>query len=143
LTQPWAIDPTKLQAIPELGQFLLARGFKNSPTPPAIAYEELEQEYARLLGVPSPVVEMPFATSWMLFRVCIFFSQCIMDLLTCCYGLQLSVISQGVAARYARRQASSESAFIQQKLFPVFAALARQALEDAGLHVADSPKAKL
>lgn len=69
LTQPWAIDPSSLARVPEFSQFSLARGFKNAPQPPAIAYDELECEYARLLGIPAPIVEMPFVTSWMLFRV--------------------------------------------------------------------------
>jgi hypothetical protein len=59
------------------------------------------------------------------------------------YHRQLSIICQGIAARYARRQASSEAAFIQQKIFPLLGQLARQTLEDAGYKIEDSPKAKL
>jgi hypothetical protein len=61
--------------------------------------------------------------------------------------MQLSIISQGIAARYARRQASSEKAFIQVKMFPVVGELARLALEDAGYSIdeggEDNTKAKL
>jgi hypothetical protein len=70
LTQPWAIDNTRLPRGPEFKPFSLLRGFKNAPEPPAIEYEQLEREYARLLGIPYPIVEMPFVSSWMLFRVC-------------------------------------------------------------------------
>jgi hypothetical protein len=48
---------------------------------------------------------------------------------------QLGIICQGIAARYARRQASSEKAFIQQKMFPMFGELARKTLVDAGYDV--------
>jgi hypothetical protein len=44
----------------------------------------------------------------------------------------LSIISQGIAARYARRQASSAAAHIHQQIFPLFGELARGVLADAG-----------
>ena len=46
--------------------------------------------------------------------------------------LQSGVIAQGIAARVARRQASSEQAHIYVEWFPKFGALARGVLEDAG-----------
>jgi hypothetical protein len=54
----------------------------------------------------------------------------------------LSVISQGIAARYARRQASSEKAHIHVNGFPIVGALAKKILEDEGISVMNA-KAKL
>lgn len=48
---------------------------------------------------------------------------------------QLAIISQGIAARYARRQASSEKAFIHPIMFPIVGMLARKVLEDEGIEV--------
>lgn len=45
--------------------------------------------------------------------------------------IQLAVIAQGVAARYARRQASSEKAFMYRDVFPLLGHLAWGAIEDA------------
>ncbi|KAI9507758.1 protein kinase subdomain-containing protein PKL/CAK/ACAD [Russula earlei] len=61
---------------------------------------------------PYPIVEMGFARSWMLFR--------------------LAVILQGIAARHARRQASSEHAHIFATRFPLIGKLALRVLEDEG-----------
>jgi len=46
--------------------------------------------------------------------------------------LQAAVIMQGIAARRARRQASSEQAHLYAALFPRFGGLARGVLEDEG-----------
>ena len=46
---------------------------------------------------------------------------------------QSAVIMQGIAARYARRQASSERAFIYVAGFPFVGHLAYQTLEEAGV----------
>lgn len=56
-------------------------------------------------------------------------------------NLQLSIISQGIAARYARRQASSEHAYLHAQGFKVIGKLAKIVLEDAGITIA--PKSKL
>jgi hypothetical protein len=58
------------------------------------------------------------------------------------YHIQLAIITQGIAARYARRQASSEKAFVYQKVFPLFGTLAKQALVDAGYQIDDGPDSK-
>lgn len=58
-----------------------------------------------------------------------------------CHSHQLAIISQGIAARYARRQASSEAAHIHVSLFPVFGQLAIKVLEDEGISI--ESKAKL
>ncbi|KZV79305.1 hypothetical protein EXIGLDRAFT_598764, partial [Exidia glandulosa HHB12029] len=59
------------------------RGKPRSEVP--VVYDELECEYCRVMGLEYPIREMTFASSWMVFR--------------------LAVITQGIAARYARRQA--------------------------------------
>lgn len=53
---------------------------------------------------------------------------------------KLAIISQGIAARYARRQASSEKAFIHPQFFPVVGRLARSILEDDGFTIDVKPK---
>ncbi|PPQ80000.1 hypothetical protein CVT26_004404 [Gymnopilus dilepis] len=116
LTQPWSIDPNNL---PEGGKGLL-KGFKNVTEDVPIPLEDLEREYCRLMKQPYPIREMVFVRSWMLFR--------------------LSVISQGIAARYARRQASSEKAYLHVKGFPIIGALAIQVLQDEGIHLTSTAK---
>ena len=54
---------------------------------------------------------------------------------------QLAVISQGIAARYARRQASSEYAYLHVSGFPVVGKLAKIVLEERGINL--ESKAKL
>ena len=83
-------------------------GFKDSAEQPA-DLGELEREYCRLTRQPYPLPGLVFARSWMLFR--------------------LAVIVQGIAARYARRQASSEKAPLYPALFPLVGRLAKEAME--------------
>lgn len=108
LTQPWSIDPKVLP--PHIKSSGLV-GFKNNADAAPVELEVLEREYCRLTKQPYPIKEMSFARSWMLFR--------------------LAVIAQGVAARYARRQASSEKAFMYRDVFPLLGHLAWGAIEDA------------
>ncbi|KAI0691906.1 kinase-like protein [Cytidiella melzeri] len=103
LTQPWHVDPKQN---PEI-----LHGFKNSDIAPC-SLEELEREYCKVTGQPYPIQELVFANSWMLFR--------------------LAIIAQGIAARYARRQASSEKAPLYPKIFPIVGNLARQLIEESG-----------
>ncbi|THH18532.1 hypothetical protein EW146_g2467 [Bondarzewia mesenterica] len=112
MTIPWSIDLSKVPGGDSVTQFSLLRGFKNTTKDVPIPLEDLEREYCHLTNQPYPIKEMVFVRSWMLFR--------------------LAIISQGIAARYARRQASSEKAFIQGQMFPVIGGLARAVLEDAG-----------
>ncbi|EMD33149.1 hypothetical protein CERSUDRAFT_118211 [Gelatoporia subvermispora B] len=116
MTLPWAVDPALLPK--EFPASSALPGLKNAKDAP-IQLEELEREYCRLTKQPYPIEEMIFARSWMLFR--------------------LSVISQGIAARYARRQASSEKAYIHVKLFPYIGHFAYVAQQEAG----KAPPAKL
>jgi len=107
LTQPWALEPDDFK-----GGMV---GFKNSPSTQPISLAELEREYCRAMQQPYPITEMVFARSWMLLR--------------------LSVISQGIAARHAQRQATSEQAHLYAAAFPLIGMLARRVLEDeAHLH---------
>jgi aminoglycoside phosphotransferase (APT) family kinase protein len=62
LTQPWVLDPVDVSGI--------MVGFKNSPEMEPISLAELEREYCRVTQQPYPIIEMGFARSWMLFRVC-------------------------------------------------------------------------
>ncbi|KAJ7876200.1 kinase-like domain-containing protein [Mycena olivaceomarginata] len=108
LTMPWSIRPTDMQ----IGAVMSGR-FKGAPERQPIALEELEREYCRHTNQPYPIPEMVFARSWMLFR--------------------LAVISQGIAARVARKQASSEQAFILAKAFPLIGKVAKNVIEEADI----------
>ncbi|KAJ7099543.1 protein kinase subdomain-containing protein PKL/CAK/ACAD [Mycena belliarum] len=118
LTQPWSVRTSDTELDPQQ-PFL--RGFKGEAGAEPAPLEVLEREYCRLTNQPYPIVDMPFVRSWMLFR--------------------LAVISQGIAARVARRQASSEHAFIHVKGFPLIGRLSQIALEDAGINI--TARAKL
>jgi len=114
LTQPWAVDPKDLHGMSTV------LGFKNAAKDVPIPLEDLEREYCRLTNQPYPIIEMVFVRSWMLFR--------------------LAVISQGIAARYARRQASSETAYKHATMFPMVGNLARKVLEDEGIKIGATSK---
>ncbi|TFK74646.1 kinase-like protein [Pluteus cervinus] len=115
LTQPWSIHPTDVPTSrPSL------RAFKGATNDIPIALEDLEREYCGLMNQPYPITEMIFVRSWMLFR--------------------LSVIAQGIAARSAQRQASSENAYIYAEIFPIIGRMARKVLEDEGIHLEHGSK---
>lgn len=116
LTQPWSID---MKDFPKNSSFIM-HGYKGTSEHVPIALEDLEQEYCRLTNQSYPIHEMVFVRSWMLFR--------------------LSVILQGIAARYGRRQASSEHAQLHMLGFPVVGKLARIVLEDQGLKLDQKSK---
>ena len=80
---------------------------------------------------PHPIAEMEFARSWMLFRVRhhLSFSPSPpqyygADSFLFTLPFQLAVISQGIVARHARRQASSEQAHVYASKFPLIGELA-------------------
>ncbi|EJT99683.1 APH-domain-containing protein [Dacryopinax primogenitus] len=110
LLQPWYADPLFLT--PELQTQGKWRAWKSLPSDrlPAPPLEVLEREYAQLMGLAYPIKDMNFASSWMFFR--------------------LAVIAQGIAARNARRQASSERAAIYGKAFPIMGVLAKQLMDE-------------
>jgi len=107
LTQAWAVDATML---PRSLKSTPLVGFKNSVEGAPVPLEHLEREYCKLTRQPYPIEEMVFARSWMLFR--------------------LAVITQGIAARYARRQASSEKAYMYVQVFPLLGHLAWVTMQD-------------
>jgi len=117
-TLHWGIDPNMIPFKPNTSTSLLV-GFKHDTKDVPIPLEDLEREYCRLTKQPYPITEMVFARSWMLFR--------------------LSVISQGIAARFARRQASSESAYLHSQIFPVVGKMALLATQEGQ----DGAKSKL
>ncbi|KAG6850875.1 hypothetical protein H0H93_007493 [Arthromyces matolae] len=101
-----------MRKIPKGISFSL-RGYKGEVNDVPIALEELEKEYCRLTNQPYPIPDMVF----------------------------LGIISQGIAARYARRQASSEHAHMHVSGFRVVGNFARIALEDENIFL--GPKSKL
>lgn len=120
LTQPWAIDARHIPKNSIITQFTMIKSFKNATNDVPIPLEDLEREYCRLTNQPYPIKEMVFVRSWMLFR--------------------LAIIVQGIAARYARRQASSDKAFIYPQLFPLIGGLAKSILEEDGFTIDVKPK---
>ncbi|KAJ6593435.1 kinase-like domain-containing protein [Mycena capillaripes] len=118
LTMPWSVRTNDMQLDPD--QLFMA-GFKDAPERQPIALDELEREYCRLTHQSYPIKEMVFVRSWILFRG--------------------AVISQGIAARVARKQASSERAFLHAKGFPLFGAAAKRVIEETGSKI--EPQAKL
>ncbi|KAI0827964.1 kinase-like protein [Trametes gibbosa] len=107
-TQPWSISQN---AFPK--GVTLAVAFKNNTAEAPIALDALEREYCRVTHQPYPIPEMVFARSWILFRS--------------------AIIMQGIAARYARRQASSEKAHLYVQGFPLMGHLAHSTLVEAGV----------
>lgn len=140
LTQPWAVDPTMAKG--NNGVPLLI-GFKNTNDAPA-DLEELEREYCKSTRQPYPIPEMVFARSWMLFRVRIICRVSGISRGTkVTLVVQLSVILQGIAARWARRQASSEKAPLYSAVFPLVSRLAIAVIEESGDSLDAAGKAKL
>ncbi|KAG8995060.1 hypothetical protein FRB93_001250 [Tulasnella sp. JGI-2019a] len=93
-------------------RFPILVGFKNAPPEEqVVTLDELHREYCGITGFKYPLVEMPYVSSWMVFR--------------------LAIISQGIAARYVRKQASSAEAGIHVDLFPMIGQLAKEILGDA------------
>ncbi|KAJ7647726.1 kinase-like domain-containing protein [Roridomyces roridus] len=119
LTIPWSIKSSDMSLDPERP---FMRGFKGTTEEQPIPLEDLEREYCRLTNQSYPIKEMVFVRSWMIFR--------------------LAVISQGIAARVALKQASSEHAAIHTKGFPLVGKVSKTVLEDRGVKFTSS-KAKL
>ena len=119
-------------------------GFKNkAPEDVPIALDELYRRYCELTERSYPIREMPYISSWMLFRVrinCPNRRSYILMLLFFLFA-QLAIISQGIAARYVRKQASSADAAIHLELFPRLATLAKDVLIEAGSF--EVPRSKL
>ena len=135
LTQQWTVNPSAAKGADGIPMLI---GFKGTDLAP-VTLEELEREYCRLTKWPYPITEMVFARSWMLFRVNL--SSGVRNNADV-PATQLAVITQGIAARWARRQASSEKAPIYATVFPLVGKLAIQVLEEAGETIEPS-KAKL
>ncbi|KIK22711.1 hypothetical protein PISMIDRAFT_679912 [Pisolithus microcarpus 441] len=111
-TQPWSIDSKDVPEDLVKERHIFLTSFKNAAVDVPISLEELEREYCYLTNQTYPIKEMGFVRSWMLFRS--------------------AVISQGIAARFALRQASSEKASIHTRLFSVMGRIAKTVLEEEG-----------
>jgi aminoglycoside phosphotransferase (APT) family kinase protein len=119
LTQPWNIRP---EDVPNIGVFRQnVRAFKGVPTNTNIGHGDgttpiqldvLEREYCKRLKLEYPLKDIVFVRSWMSFRG--------------------SIISQGIAARAARRQASSENASQYATSVEFFGRIARKIVVEAG-----------
>ncbi|THH08037.1 hypothetical protein EW145_g2974 [Phellinidium pouzarii] len=109
LLMPWSVNGLDIGS-DSSGFSMQAFRFSDSKLPAPL--EDLEREYCRKTNQPYPITEMLFARSWMLFR--------------------------GIAARYARRQASSEKAGLHVQAFPMFGQLARNILERENINIDQS-----
>ncbi|KAJ1305957.1 hypothetical protein OPQ81_010673 [Rhizoctonia solani] len=115
LLMPYHIDPTEM---PPPSAFSGLKGQPPEEVPCSL--EELERTFCNEFGMPYPITDMVFVNSWMLFR--------------------LSIISQGIAARYAQRQASSANAKAQGDRFPLIGRMAKRLMLEGS---STRPKAKL
>lgn len=115
LLQPFYIPAT------EDGVFA---GFKGSkaelPIPPA---DELMKVYCQEAGIPYPIQNWSFCVAFAFFRV--------------------AVITQGIAARVARKQASSAQAKFYASRFVPFTHLALEIVDQGELEHVSSDKSKL
>jgi hypothetical protein len=130
LTLQWSIDKKDLPDNAIFTNWQQIQPFKNVKDIP-IEVEDLEKEYCRLMHLSYPIEDITFVRSWMLFRVPsqFFLLRPCSDLDSRC--TQLSVISQGIAARNARGQASSEVAWMHEHIFPVIGHLAKVVIQPA------------
>ncbi|KAJ7194425.1 kinase-like domain-containing protein [Mycena pura] len=119
LTMPWSIRPEDMQIDPD--KPLMGGYFKDMPEKQPIPLDDLEREYCRLTSQPYPIKDIVFVRSFMLFRG--------------------GVVLQGIAARVARKQASSERAYIYAQAFPLYGKLAKKVIEESGSSV--GPREKL
>ncbi|EPQ55195.1 APH-domain-containing protein [Gloeophyllum trabeum ATCC 11539] len=120
LTQPWCIDP---EFIPKEVRWGALDGLKNTKDKP-IELDVLEREYCKLTKMSYPVPDINYARSWMLMR--------------------LAVNSQGIAARYAQRQATSGTDHVYVRaavnFFPIMGQIALRSIEEAGGRLASKAK---
>ncbi|CAE6338723.1 unnamed protein product [Rhizoctonia solani] len=115
LLMPYHVDPAEVPPPNAIS------GFKGQPLDAVpCPLEELERTFCDGFGIPYPITEMVFTNSWMIFR--------------------LSIISQGIAARYAQRQASSANAKAQGDRFPMLGRMAKRLMLEGS---STQPKAKL
>ncbi|KAJ7720646.1 kinase-like domain-containing protein [Mycena metata] len=90
---------------------------KNNPSRSRIS----SASTCRLTNQPYPIKDIVFVRSFMFFRG--------------------GVILQGIAARIARKQASSERAYVYAQAFPLYGRLAKNVIEESGSWV--GPRGKL
>ncbi|KAF9268533.1 APH-domain-containing protein [Marasmius fiardii PR-910] len=116
LTQPWSIDIKRVEKFAGYQSSTTKAAFKNNTSRDIpITLEEMERLYCQLMGFEYPIKELIFVKSWNMFRG--------------------AVISQGIAARAARRQASSENPEVYGHSIILFGDLARAILEDYGYKI--------
>ncbi|KAK1220365.1 hypothetical protein PQX77_016856 [Marasmius sp. AFHP31] len=114
LTQPWSVDPKHVDKY--MGYQPNRASFKNNTSRDVpITMEEMERLYCKLMSYEYPIRELVFVKSWNMFRG--------------------AVISQGIAARAALRQASSETPEVYGQSVVLFCDLARAILEDYGIKI--------
>jgi len=113
MTMPWSMDWHEVGAPAD--QTMISHGYRNGKGSAPVALEDVEREYCRLMHQAYPIRDMAFVRSWMLFR--------------------LAIITQGIAARYARRQASSERATLYAAAFPYLGKMAGKVLESEGFRL--------
>ncbi|KZV70009.1 kinase-like protein [Peniophora sp. CONT] len=120
MTMPWVVD-WKEVGVPA-DQPMTTRAYKNATEADGvpIPLEDIEREYCRLMGLAYPIKDMIFVRSWMLMR--------------------LAIIAQGIAARYARRQASSEKAALYAASFPYLGYAAEKVLVSEGIQLPSQSK---
>ncbi|KIY68090.1 APH-domain-containing protein [Cylindrobasidium torrendii FP15055 ss-10] len=117
MTQPWGMSSRDIPG--SKGKAGILATFKGEPASVVpIRFEVMEKEYCNLIRQPYPITELLFVRSWMMFR--------------------LAIILQGIAARNAQGQASSEQAGYYGTFFTVVGNLSRIFLEENGVNISSS-----
>lgn len=112
-------DPEEIKNAHKRGEMFMLLGGLDPSTSPVPQKEELMKVYCQAAGRQYPIVGWRFCEAWAWFRVSA-------GTLLCCQALreltphprQASVISQGIAARVAQKQASSAEAKAYASKFP-------------------------
>lgn len=116
-------DPDEVRKAQERGEMFMLLGGLDKATSPVPPKEELMQVYCQAVGRPYPIPDWAFCEAWAWFRA--------------------AVISHGIAARVAARQASSAEAKKYATKFPHAAQAVLDILEGRDTPVTSTPQSKL
>ncbi|PWN46592.1 APH-domain-containing protein, partial [Violaceomyces palustris] len=116
-------DPQEHERVAQSGELVLLLGGIPKEICPIPTDDELLKVYCGAVGRPYPIPSWDFANAWAWFR--------------------LAVITQGIAARVAQRQASSAQAKIFAAKFPFSAQAAVTVIDRSESHQSVGTKAKL
>lgn len=132
-------DPDEVQKAQKRGDLFLPLGNLDASVSPVPPKDDLIKAYCQAAGRPYPIPDFRFCEAWAWFRVSLRRAMQRVTLAVSCKPLpsfpllQLAVITQGIAARVAQKQASSAEAKLYATKFPHAA--------DAAMHIAQGKQA--